>query len=289
MSSKDLILSNDIIKSKIHTIRGKQVILDRDLAEWYGVETKQLKRNKKRFPKEFCFQLSEKEFSLINIQNLRCQNGTSSLSHGGTRYISYVFTEQGVTMLSALLKSDKAIEMSIKIIKAFVAMRHFLIQNANIFQKFQQIDQQFIEYDSNFNKIFKAIESKQLTPKQDIFFDGQIFEAYKFVVDLIKQAKKEIILIDNFIDESVLTLLSNKNKDVSITIYTAKVSDALVLAEKKFNKQYNNLEIKEFTKSHDRFLIIDNQTYHIGASLKDLGKKWFAFNKMNIDILDKLN
>jgi hypothetical protein len=285
MSSKEISLSNDVIKSKIHTFRGKQVILDRDLAELYRVETRELnksvKRNNKRFPEEFMFQLDLNEFS-----NLMCQFGTSRW--GGTRKKPYAFTEQGVAMLSTLLKSDTAIDMSIKIIKAFVSMRHFLIENKGIFQKFQQIDQKLIEHDGNFNKIFNAIESKQLKPDEGIFYDGQLFDAYKFVCDLIRKASKSIILIDNFIDESVLVLLSKKKVDVKVIIYTNEVSEQLNLDIHKFNKQYGNMEIKEFKKSHDRFLIIDNETYHIGASLKDLGKKWFAFSRLELNILDKL-
>ncbi len=294
MNSKEIILSNNVIKNKIYTIRGKQVILDRDLAEFYDVQTGQLnrvvKRNKERFPNDFCFQLNNEEFF-----NLKCQNGISSFNTkkiGGTRKLPYVFTEYGVAMLSGILKSKIAIQVSISIMKAFVAMRHLLLENANILQKFQQIDQKLIDHDGSINKIFNLIEEKYITPKQGIFFEGQIFNAHKFIVNLIKQAKKEIILIDNYVDESVLTQLSNKKKGVFITIYTANLTDKIILAKDKFNKQYNNLKIKKFNKSHDRFLIIDKQAYHIGASIKDAGKKWFAFNKIekeSIKILDNLN
>jgi hypothetical protein len=280
------LISKDDINSKIHAIRGKQVMLDRDLAEIYNVKTKrlneQVKRNINRFPERYMFQLNnkEKEELVANCDRLR------PLKHSLSK--PYAFTEQGIAMLSSVLNSIGAIEISIKIIDAFVAMRHFLLENNGIFQKFQQIDQKFIEYDGNFNKIFKAIESKQLTPNQGIFYGGQIYDAYKFAVDLIKQAKNDIILIDNFIDESVLTLLSNKKKDVKATIYTSIISESIILAKDKFNKQYSNLEIKGFRKSHDRFLIIDNGVYHIGASLKDLGKKWFAFSRMAIDMINIL-
>ncbi|MFT4303763.1 MAG: ORF6N domain-containing protein [Candidatus Woesearchaeota archaeon] len=283
------------INNKIHTIRGKQVILDRDLAELYEVKTKVLnqavKRNIERFPNNFCFQLNEEEFRNLRInliKNWMSQNVTSNKIIKGLRKLPYAFTEQGIAMLSGILKSKKAIKTSILIMEAFVKMRHFLIKNAEVFIRLDNVEKKQIEYDSNFNKIFRAIEEKQLTPNQGIFYDGQIFDAYKFVTDLVKSAKKEIILVDNYIDESVLTLLSNKNKEVKIKIYTANISDKLLLAKDKFNKQYGNLEIKYFNKSHDRFLLIDNQTYHIGASLKDLGKKWFAFNKMDIKILDKI-
>jgi phage regulator Rha-like protein len=288
----DNIIVSNSIKNKIYNIRGKQVMLDRDLAELYGVETKQLnrvvKRNKKRFPEEFCFQLSKEEYKTIST-SLRCQFGTiENLRGRHVKYNPFAFTEQGVSMLSALLKSDTAIDISIKIIKAFVAMRHFLIKNAEVFMRLDKVERKQIEYDDNFNQIFNAIESKQLTPNQGIFYDGQVFDAYKFVCDLIKQASKSIILIDNFIDESVLVLLSKKKEDVKVTIYTYEVSEQLNLDIHKFNKQYGNMEIKEFKKSHDRFLIIDEKTYHIGASLKDLGKKWFAFSKLELNILDNL-
>ena len=268
------------LKDKIHTIRDKQVMLDRDLAELYGVKTKVLnqavKRNKERFPDDFCFQISdsEKDELVTNCDHLRNLRFS---------YINpYVFTEQGVSMLSAVLKSKKAIDISIKIINAFIEMRHFIQNNANIFQKFQQIDQKLLTHDEQFNEIFEAIESKQLTPTQGIFYDGQIYDAYKFIKDLVNSAKESITLIDNYINEETLTILCNKN--VKIKIYTKEINQELRLAEKKFNQQYRNLEIIKFNKSHDRFLIIDNQVYHIGASLKDLGKKWFAFSKINIEI-----
>ena len=256
-------------------------MLDRDLAELYGVEVKhlnrQVRRNIKRFPEEFCFQVEKKEF-----QNLKCHFGTSRW--GGRRKPPIAFTEYGVAALSGVLKGERAIEVNIKIIRAFVEMRHFIQNNANIFQKFQQIDQKLLTHDENFNQIFKAIESKQLTRTQGIFYDGQIYDAYKFIKDLVNSANESIILIDNYINEDTLTLLSNKNKNVKIKIYTKKITKELKLAQDKFNQQYGNLEISQFTRSHDRFLIIDNQTYHIGSSLKDAGKKWFAFSKMNLEL-----
>jgi phage regulator Rha-like protein len=313
----------DSIKSKIYTLRGVQVMLDRDLAELYEVETGHLnravKRNKERFPEGFIFKLTKEEYEKTYSTSLRCQNGIlenkpkiNSLRsqfvtlnirkdlryQNGTlestrgkhsKYLPYAFTEQGVAMLSATLRSKTAIKTSILIMEAFVAMRHFLLQNANIFQKFQQIDQKLITYDDNFNKIFKAIEDKQITPKQGIFFDGQIFDAYVFVSDLVKSANNSIILIDNFIDDSVLTILSKKKEAVNVTIYTNNISEQLNLDMHKFNRQYKNLELKQFNKAHDRFLIIDSQIYHIGASLKDLGKRWFAFCKLeSFDIIQKL-
>ena len=218
---KDLVLKNQEIKDRIFTLRGVQVMLDRDLAELYGVETKQLnravKRNIERFPKEFMFQLTKEEF-----ENLRFHFGTSS-SHGGSRYYPYTFTEQGVSMLSAVLKSKKAIKTSIQIMNAFVSMRRFISQNAEIFSRFERIEHKQIQYDKNFDKIFKALEDKSIKPKQGIFFDGQIFDAYKFANDLIKTAKKEIVLIDNYVDENTL-LLSSKTKKIKVTIFTKEIS-----------------------------------------------------------------
>ncbi len=282
---KDLVLKNQEIKDKIFTLRGVQVMLDRDLAELYGVETKrlneQVKRNIKRFPDEFMFQLNEDEMKI-----LRSQNATSNW--GGVRYGSYAFTEQGVAMLSAVLKSKKAIKTSIQIMNAFVSMRRFISQNAEIFSRFERIEHKQIQYDKNFDKIFKALEDKSIKPKQGIFFDGQIFDAYKFANDLIKTAKKEIVLIDNYIDENTLLLFS-KVKKIKVTIFTKEISNKLKLDLEKYNSQYSPIEIKQFKNSHDRFLIIDNkQIYHFGASLKDLGKKWFGFNKFEIDAVDML-
>ncbi len=288
-----LIVSEQMIQNKIYTVRGLNMMLDSDLASLYQVETKQLNkavnRNLKRFPEHFRFQLTEDEY-----ENLRYQNGTSSDNqgqHGGRRYLPYVFTEQGVSMLSAVLRSDIAIEVSIKIIDAFVTMRRMIASNLPMFDRFERIEQRLSLHDEDFNTLFKALEDKTLKPKQGIFFDGQIFDAYEFVAGLIKGAKKEIILIDNYIDESVLTLFS-KNQSIDVTIYTQSISKQLKLDLKKYNAQYRPITIKLFREAHDRFMIIDGtDVYHIGASLKDLGKKWFAFSKFDrgaLEILGRL-
>ena len=267
----------DDIKNKIHTIRGKQVILDKDLAEMYGVETKVLnqtvKRNKARFPGDFMFRLNEKEFEI-----LRSQFVTSSW--GGRRYLPLVFTEQGVAMLSGVLKSDKSVEVNINIMRAFVAMRKFLSENANLFNRVDKIERKQIEFEfqtnKNFEKVFNLIQEKDIKPEKGIFFDGSVFDAHKFAIELISSAKSSIFLIDNYIDTSVLTLMSHKRKGVNVKIYTHSVTEKLKLSKEKFNKQYGSLELVEFSKAHDRFLIIDDaEFYHIGASLKDLGKRWF--------------
>ncbi len=269
------------LQNKIYTVRGMQVMLDSDLASLYQVETKQLNksvnRNLKRFPSSFRFQLSKEEYEDI----LRFQIGTSSLqSHGGRRYMPYVFTEQGISMLSAVLRSDVAIDVSIKIIEAFVSMRRFLLNHASVFQKLDRLETKILKHDENFAKVFDAMEDKSLVPTHGIFYDGQVFDAYVFVAKLIKRAKISIKLVDNYIDESVLTLFS-KNQDVQVTIYTKTISKQLKLDLKKYNAQYHPITLKCFDASHDRFMIIDEtEVYHIGASLKDLGKKWFAFSKM---------
>ncbi len=290
------VINEENIKNKIFTIRGMQVMLDRDLAELYEVETKQLNktvsRNSDRFPENFKFQLTEEEY-----QNLRFQNGTSSLvsqsetpkQHGGRRYLPYAFTEQGVAMLSALLRSNTAIKVSINIINAFVNMRKFISNNALIFQRLETLEQKQFSNDEKFNKLFEAIEAKSIQPTQGIFYDGEVYDAYLFVSNLIKSAKKSIVLIDNYLDESVLTMLSKREKNVTATLYTKNITAQLELDIKKHNAQYPKITLKKFDASHDRFLIIDaKELYHIGASLKDLGKKWFAFSKFEMESFDIL-
>jgi len=287
-------LDNLQIQNRIYTIRDLQVMLDSDLAELYGVETKifnqAVKRNADRFPDEFRFQLSENEYISLRSQIVTLEKGRGK----HRKYLPYVFTEQGVAMLSAALRSDTAIKMSVQIINAFVKMRKFIVSNGELFQRLEFVEKRQITHeiktDEKFEKIFNAIENKSLTPKQGIFFEGQIFDAYVFVSDLIKTAKNSIVLIDNYIDETVLLLLSKRENNCKVTIYTKAISKKLNLDLKKHNKQYPPIQIKQFKKSHDRFLIIDDkEIYHIGASLKDLGKKWFAFSKFEKGALDILN
>jgi hypothetical protein len=228
--------------------------------------------------------------------NLKSQIATSN-EDGGRRYLPYVFTEQGVSMLSAVLRSETAVQVSIKIMNAFVDMRKFISTNAGIFQRLDKVEQKQIETDHKFEQLFKALEDKSIKPKQGIFYDGQVFDAYVFVADLIKSAKKSIILIDNYIDESVLNLFANRNKNVSVKIFTKSISNILKQDLQKHNAQYPVIEIEKFEKAHDRFLIIDETTiYHFGASLKDLGKKpvvsevepWFAFSKMDVQAMEMI-
>ena len=292
------------IKQKIFTIRGKQVMIDRDLAELYGVPTKVLnqaiKRNIKRFPKDFMFQLDEKEVNAMGSQIATSKNRTlkpkiqqynedfsrfqigtlDKIKRGqNIKYLPYAFTEQGVAMLSSVLRSQKAIDVNIQIIRAFIEMRKYISKNLELFQRLDKVENKLLTYDKNFEQIFNALEDKTL-PTKGIFFEGQVFDAYKFVSELIKSAKESIILIDNYVDETVLTLFEKRNENVKVVIYS-ELTKQIELDLKKFNSQYERIEIKQFNKSHDRFLIIDNQVYHFGASLKDLGKKWFAFSKMD--------
>lgn len=276
-----IVYDHALIQNKIYTIRSLQVMLDSDLAKLYDVDTgrlnEQVRRNKARFPKEFMFQLTGEE-----NENLMSQIAISSETHGGRRKLPYVFTEQGVAMLSSVLRSKAAVKVSIQIIDAFVSMRKFISQNTGIFQRLDKVEYKQLEADEKFEKLFDALQSKDLEPKQGIFYDGQIFDAYKFVSVLIRKADKSILLIDNYIDETVLDLLTKKKNNVAVTIFTNRITKAMLLDVEKFNSQYPTLELKKFTKAHDRFLIIDNKyVYHFGASLKDLGKKWFAFSKFD--------
>lgn len=286
MSENDLIKSEEI-QSRIYTIRGLQVMLDKDLAIFYGVKPirlrEQVKRNIKRFPSDFMFQLKEEEVDIMVSQN-----AIPSRQHlGGS--LPFVFTDQGVATISSVLTSERAIEVNIQIMRAFVAMRRFIAANALIFQRLDTLEIKQLETDKKIDHVLNAIESRDIQPRQGIFFGGQIFDAYQFVSDLIRTAQSTILLIDNYIDDTVLTHLTKRNNGVKIKILTNKISKQLALDIKKFNEQYPAIEIKEFKNSHDRFIIIDNITvYHFGASLKDLGKKWFAFSKMDIGAVEML-
>lgn len=280
------------IASKIIVIRDVQVMIDRDIAELYGVETKRLKeqanRNSERFPEMFMFQLDNEEFA-----HRRSQFATSKSDQKGLRYAPYAFTEQGVAMLSAVLRSEKAIKVSIEIMNAFVQMRHYLYRNIAIASRLDavenKVDAKILEHetkfrkiDENFSKIFHALDSSPQKAKEGVFFKGQIFDAYAFFQDIIKTAKKEIVLIDGYVDLSVLERLSVKQKNVSVKIYTHPKAELRQADVEQFNKQYPTASMDYTKKMHDRFLIIDNKDlYLIGASLKDLGKQCFAFSKMD--------
>ncbi len=266
-------------------------MLDEDLSILYSVSTKrlneQLKRNIQRFPKEFCFQLTKLEY-----KNLRSQIATFN-NKVGRKYLPYVFTEQGVAMLSAILKSETAIKVSIQIMNAFVQMRKYINENYQLHQKVLDIENKQIIYgiktDKKFNQVFKALASSERIPKQKIFFEGQTFDAHKFVSDIVRSARKEVVLIDNFIDDTVLSLFIKRKDNVEVTIFCKDISKELLVDLEKFNLQYPPIELKEFNLSHDRFLIIDQkEIYHFGASLKDLGKKWFAVSRFNSQVVNFL-
>ena len=310
------------IEPLIRTIRGQQVLLDSDLAILYGVETRQLnqqvKRNIERFPEDFMFQLTKVELIKLKSQiatlsatdyplrsqivtineevNLKSQIVTSS--HGGARKLPYAFTENGIAMLSSVLRSPIAIQVNIRIMRAFTAMRQFIASNAQIFQRLDVMEQNQLalvahqtETDHKLEEVFRRLDSGNVQPHQGIFYNGQIFDAYTFINDRIREATTRIILIDNYIDDSVLTILSKRADKVATTIYTKKPSAQLQLDIQKHNAQYPPIDIITFDRSHDRFLCIDDTVYHLGASIKDLGKKWFAFNRMEMqtnELLQKM-
>jgi len=287
------------VNGLIYTVRDVQVMLDSDLAELFEVETKvfnqAVKRNVNRFPDNFRFQLTKDEYDNLRSQtvtlkidsgkkNLRSQVVTSS-EHGGRRYLPYAFTEQGVAMLTGVIRSGIAIEMSIKIMIAFVEMRRYISSNALLLSRIDNIEtRQLIDKkasDEKFEKIFNALGEKQETPKEKIFYGGQIYDAYSFIIELIEKAKIDIVLIDNYLDKSVLDMLSKKQNNVKVRLITNPKTKLLKTDIQKFNQQYPLLSIDYSDKIHDRFLLIDKaELYHIGASLKDLSKKMFAFSLM---------
>lgn len=288
-NENSLIIDDMNIQNKIYNIRGFQVMLDSDLAQLYGVETKHInqavRNNPDKFPDDFYFEATDDE-----LENLRSKFLTSSW--GGNRYSPKLFTEQGIYMLATILKSKVATDITVKIIRTFANMRKLIKSNDFYAHQLKELEKRQLIYeiksDEKFDKIFNALEDKQIHPTNGIFYNGQIFDAYVFISDLIKSAKESIILIDNYIDESILTLFS-KNQNIKIHIYTATIFKQLQLDIKKYNQQYSNLEVKITKNFHDRFMILDaKEVYHIGASLKDLGNKIFAFSKISIDCNDIL-
>lgn len=276
--SKELIISQKQIENRICNIRGNQVMMDRDLAEMYQVGTKVLnqavKRNIERFPESFRFQLSDNEKNELVTNCDRFE----SLKHSSNN--PYAFTEQGVAMLSAVLRSDVAVKVSIQIINAFIEMRKLIANHSGLLQRMEGIERKQLEADHKFEQVLKALEGNKI-PTQGVFFDGQIFDAYELASRIIRSAQKSIVLIDNYIDESTFMQLAKKKKGVNAALLTKATGKKLTLDLQKANQQYGNFTLKTFTKSHDRFLIVDGkEVYHLGASLKDLGKKWFAFSKM---------
>ena len=307
---------SESIKNLIYTIRGKQVMLDSDVAMLYQYQTKRINetvnRNKQRFPENFCFQLTENEIKSLksqiilsnsNQENNWSQFATSSKNennkHRGNKYLPYAFTEQGIAMLSGLLKNEIAIQVSINIMNAFVEMRKFIISNGQVFDRLINIEYRLISQDKRlsnhekkFDKVFDELQKNEEKEfKQKIFFDGQIYDSYSLIIDIIKTAKNKILIIDNYIDDSILKMLSKKNENVEVVILTSQNSNIAKLDIEKFNKQYPILKMAKTNKFHDRFIVVDNkELYHVGASLKDLGKKCFAISKMeDIEYINKIS
>lgn len=273
------------IKSMIYVVRNQQVMIDSDLAMLYQVETRVLnqavKRNISRFPEKFRFQLTREEY-----ENLKSQFVISSLEedngYGGRRKLPFVFTEQGIAMLSAVLRSDAAIRVSIRIMDTFVEMRKYMANTSLLYERLNVMEARQLNYqtetDERFERVFEYI-SEHEESSQKVFFDGQIYDAFSLIVNLMGKADKEITLIDGYVDVGTLNLLSKKKSDVTVTIYTQKQTKLTKADVKNFNAQYPTLKIKYTKVFHDRFLILDKTTaYHVGASLKDAGKKCFGIN-----------
>ena len=273
------------IQNLIYTIRGKNVMIDSDVANLYHTETRAinqaLKRNIDRFPEDFCFQLTEDE-----MENMRSQFVIAYKRNN--RYLPYVFTEQGIIMLSSLLKSEIAIKVSVKIVEAFVRMRHYLRGNGQLFERVTTLEYQQIENNKKFDLVFDKLQEKQIE-NQRIFYDGQIYDAYSLIIDIIKRAESKITIIDNYIDDSVLKMLSKKKENVEVVILTSNKCNIQNIDIQKFNKQYPTLKVAKTDKFHDRFIILDEkELYHIGASIKDLGKKCFAINRIENNDITKV-
>ena len=275
------------IENKIYTLRGLQVMLDSDLAELYQVEPRVLnqavKRNSERFPENFCFQLTDAEWQSLRSQIVTLESGKGK----HRKFLPYIFTEQGVSMISAVLRSDIAVKVSIQIMQTFVAMRKALGPLHGVIQRLEGVELKQLQTDSKLEQVLKALE-KDLPSQQGIFFEGQLFDAYLFASNLIKQANKSIVIIDHYVDETTLLLLSKRKKQVSCTVHT-RINASLKKDLEKHNQKYPAIRLVENRSSHDRFIIIDEtQLYHIGASLKDLGNKCFAFSRMD-DVLPELS
>lgn len=283
-------ITNEEIKNLIYTIRGKQVMLDSDVARLFKYATKDLNRNVKnnieRFPEYYCFQLTDEEY-----KSLRCKNFTLNENGRGQhrKYLPYVFTEYGITMLAGLLKSEVAVNVSIKIVNTFIEIRKFISANGQLFERLTNVEYKLLEHDKKFNEVFNQLQHEE-NIKQKIFFEGQIYDAYSIIIEIIRRANKKILIIDNYIDDSVLKMLTKKNKNVEVVILTSDKSNIQNIDIQKFNKEYPILKVAKTNKFHDRFIVIDNkEMYHLGASIKDLGKKCFGINKIeDMSIIEKI-
>jgi len=282
--------TQDTIQSRILTIRGQQILMDADLAELYQVKTialnQAVKRNEARFPERYRFQLTEAEKNQLITKCDRFRN----LKH--STYLPYAFTESGVTQLSAVLRSDVAVEMSIRINDAFHAMRKFIISNASIFQRLEAVELKQIATDEKIDGILNRLDDGSLTQKLGIFFDGQMFDAFVLVEELIQKATKRIVLIDDYVNASILQRFHKRKVGVIVDCYvkdrfnTQDLRDAFNSYSAQYPEETTNLHI--FNNSHDRWLIIDDMVYHFGASIKDLGKRWFSVDVITEHTADEL-
>lgn len=273
------------IRNLIYTARGTQVMLDSDLAMLYQVETGALnraaKRNEDRFPEDFRFQLARCEYD-----DLMCQIGTSSFTgeHGGRRKLPFVYTEQGVAMLVGVLRSDVAVRASVQIMRTFVEMRHFFANNAAMFEQIRAVELRQLEYqrttDERFERVFDYMET-HAAPRQKVFFDGQVYDAFELLILLVQKAEREIALIDGYVDAGTLNILAKKAEGVSVTVWTHPRTRLTRRDVNAFNAQYPKLVVKHTAAFHDRFLILDGEEgYFVGASIKDAGKKSFAISRI---------
>ena len=277
-------ISASAIGRMIHVVRGRQVMLDSDLAELYGVETGQLNRaaarNKGRFPEDFRFRLAKEE-----LEALRCQIGISNESRGGRRYLPYAYTEQGIAMLSSVLRSETAVWVSVQIMRAFVEMRRFLAANAQVFERVRELDaRQRIDQarnDGRFEKIFGCLEARE-EPAQHLFFQGQMYDAFELLARLVGSAERSVVLVDGYVGLGTLNVLAKKRPGVAATVWASRRGDRLTAADvEKFNEQYPTLEVRHTEAFHDRYLILDGEVgYHVGASVKDAGRKAFGIDRL---------
>ena len=270
------------IERRIYMVRNTQVMIDLDLALLYGVENRSLRqtvrRNYESFPEDFMFQLTSNEANELIAKGVSQSVIPPGYNTGGANM--FAFTEQGVAMLATVLKSARARIVSIDIMRAFVAMRHFLASNALVFQRLDRLEIHQLETDHKIEQVFAKLEEGTDDKQQCVFFEGQVYDAYEFVCNLIKNATKRIVLVDNYVDYTVLTMLDKREPGVDAAIYTQKAGDQFKLDIAKHDAQYPHIPVWVFKMSHDRFLIIDDLVYHVGASIKDLGKKWFAISLM---------
>ena len=283
------------IKSLIYTVRGQQAMLDSDLARLYGVETKVLnqaaKRNQDRFPEDFRFQLTDDEYDNLRSQIVTSSDDLHEFASGGRRYMPIFYTEMGVAMLSAVLRSKVAVETSVHIMRAFVEMRRFMANNAAMFEHIRALEQQQtedrihqLEYqkttDERFERVFDYMETHD-APRQKLFFEGQVYDAFELLVGLVQRAAREIVLIDNYVDTATLNILSKKAEGVEVAIHTHPHTRLTQADIEAFNLQYPWLTVRHTKAFHDRYLILDGaEGYFIGASLKDAGKKSFAVTRI---------